>query len=114
MNDTQIQARAEEIARTFGLPSDWKVKIVGTREIGNDYGRCNYIGKQIKIRRLRINARWSFFHSTVLHEVAHALTPGALHGPIWDAKFTELLRAARPKDSLQDTQTRPLVDALIS
>jgi len=27
---------------------------------------------------------------TILHEIAHALTPGASHGPLWKKKFIEL------------------------
>lgn len=51
------------------------------------FGQCDYskatisMSKQLTVQRTEAAVR-----NTILHEIAHALTPGAGHGPKWRAK----------------------------
>lgn len=55
------------------------------------FGQCNY-----RRRTIKLSAELSYLNSyeqirdTVLHEIAHALTPGANHGLAWQLKAAEI------------------------
>jgi MoaA/NifB/PqqE/SkfB family radical SAM enzyme len=54
----------------------------------NRAGRCNYSTKTISLSRPLIQARDAAeVRNTVLHEIAHALTPGRGHDAVWRNKF---------------------------
>ena len=57
-------------------------------------GKCNYNLKIITISKHFINnretIRKSNIKNTILHEIAHALTPGEKHNHIWKAKAIEI------------------------
>ena len=92
--DARQLVRVQEYARTmldaYGL-TDWKV---GWGRSKIDAGICEHGGKTPKT--LRFSAplfsvwTWAQCEDTILHELAHALTPGKGHGPIWKAKCREL------------------------
>ena len=51
------------------------------------FGQCNYSTSTISMsRRLTVQRTEDAVRNTILHEIAHALTPGAGHGPRWRAK----------------------------
>lgn len=69
-----------------------------TAELNNrktQYGLCNYLNKTIYLSRygIKLNTDEEVM-DTILHEIAHALTPGAGHKHRWKAKCVEL--GARP------------------
>lgn len=64
----------------------WKIKwIKSMRRLG----RCDYYNRTIEI-----SVYQSDLKDTVLHEIAHALTPWAKHGPAWQAMCIKI--GARP------------------
>jgi predicted SprT family Zn-dependent metalloprotease len=90
--------KAEELAfyhmDKHGLIAEgWKFKWSTVAK--STHGRCSHGSKTIML-----NFHWvrkndeEFVLDTILHEIAHALTPGAKHGPAWKAKAKEL--GARP------------------
>lgn len=51
------------------------------------FGQCNYRTATISMsKRLTVQRTEDAVRNTILHEIAHALTPGAGHGPRWRAK----------------------------
>lgn len=60
------------------------------------FGSCNYSKKQITLSShlTRLNTLEEV-RDTLLHEIAHALTPGTGHGAAWRAKCLEL--GAKPE-----------------
>ena len=68
--------------------TDWQVKIAYHREVSNNLGMCAWHTKIIWVRASRRTEQKH--RNTLLHEVAHALTPGARHNKPWIQKFTEL------------------------
>jgi predicted SprT family Zn-dependent metalloprotease len=53
-------------------------------------GQCRYKAKQIALSEKYLHAGLDSIEQTILHEIAHALTPGEKHGPKWKAKALEL------------------------
>jgi len=54
-------------------------------------GQCNYARKTISLSRITNAIRdEADVRQTIIHEVAHALTPGADHGYLWKIKFRAL------------------------
>lgn len=66
----------------------WKV---ATDSAVRRNGQCDYRKKTISfsVHFVERNPE-SMLLDTLLHEIAHALTPGAKHGPIWSAKCREI------------------------
>ena len=60
------------------------------------FGACHYGPKKITLSRqlVSINPKDQVV-DTILHEIAHALTPGAHHGPVWKSKCIEI--GAKPE-----------------
>lgn len=55
------------------------------------YGQCRYSTQTLSFSApLTAQREPADFRNTVLHEVAHALTPGAGHGPRWRRQFLAL------------------------
>jgi predicted SprT family Zn-dependent metalloprotease len=59
-------------------------------------GQCSHKRKRITLSRYyaELNSL-AEVHETILHEIAHALTPGAGHGPKWRAMAQEI--GAKPQ-----------------
>ena len=54
-------------------------------------GRCDYTNKRISYSGPILPHRTrEEFRQTMLHEIAHAMTPGAKHGPAWKAMARKL------------------------
>jgi predicted SprT family Zn-dependent metalloprotease len=54
-------------------------------------GQCRYGTKTLSFSRPVTQQRdEADFRNTVLHEIAHAMTPGAKHGPVWRRQFIAL------------------------
>ncbi len=59
------------------------------------FGKCNYTQKQITLSKpLTFLNPIEEVRDTLLHEIAHALAPGAHHGPRWRAMCLKV--GARP------------------
>ena len=60
------------------------------------FGTCNYRTQTISLSRpLTVRNDAAQVRDTILHEIAHALTPGAHHGAAWKLKAKEV--GARPE-----------------
>lgn len=57
----------------------------------SSFGLCDYTNRTIQLSRIMTaNQCKEQIRDTILHEIAHALTPGAGHGPAWKRKAREL------------------------
>lgn len=60
------------------------------------FGRCSYYSKQIMLSKPLVELNGiEEVRNTILHEIAHALTKGAGHGPAWKAMCVRI--GARPE-----------------
>ncbi len=67
------------------------------------FGRCDYTNRQISLsKHLTFLNPLEEVRDTLLHEIAHALTPGAKHGPRWRAVCRQI--GARPIRCYTDAQ----------
>ena len=66
----------------------WRVRVT---DLGRHNARCNHRDKviEIAIDRVFMGDRESL-RNTLLHEVAHALTPGQGHNEVWRRKAVEI------------------------
>lgn len=83
---------ARKLMHQHGL-TDWQFKFDGAKRRN---GCCNHSKKIISLSRhyVRLNSE-ELVTDTILHEIAHALTPGAKHGPEWKSMCAEI--GARPQ-----------------
>ena len=55
------------------------------------FGLCDYVNKSISLSRYLVwNNELERVERVILHEIAHALTPRAGHGPVWQEQCAEL------------------------
>ena len=87
MTLTDINSLANELFTKHGL-ADWVFKFDNAKR---RFGCCNYTTKTISLSKhlCRLNSE-SEIVDTLLHEIAHALTPGQGHGKLWQEKCAEL------------------------
>lgn len=87
MNLTHAQSLALELLATYEL-KDWVFKFDHAKR---RFGSCNYTLKQITLSKhlTELNEPLQV-RETLLHEIAHALTPGDHHGKNWQKKCLEL------------------------
>lgn len=84
---TQLAANA--LLREHGLAAQgWRFVWDNARKRG---GECNYQRKTVSMSKYLVPL-WTDeqVKDTLIHEVAHALTPGAKHGAVWARKMREL------------------------
>lgn len=75
------------------LSSDWKIRFDSARR---RFGQCRHRDKVISLsRHLVLLNEEAEVRDTILHEIAHALTPGSGHGWKWKLKAKEI--GARPE-----------------
>lgn len=66
----------------------WRIQWNNSRSAA---GRTKYASKVLEFSSLITrHVSNEEFIDTVLHEIAHALMPGAKHGPAWAAKYREI------------------------
>jgi|688.fasta_scaffold00460_14 hypothetical protein len=85
-------AEVQSVLDAHGL-SDWSVKVTRSKRT---LGLCDCSSKCIHVSKYQPEGD---LMDTVLHEVAHALTPGDDHGLRWRAKCREI--GARPDRSVE-------------
>lgn len=84
-----IKEYAEQLLEEHGLAEKGWVFIFDRAP--KRYGQCVYTKKHISVsRQLTELNTVERTKETVVHELAHALTPGAHHGPAWQEKCREL------------------------
>ena len=96
-----VQARklARSLMNAHGL-TDWRLMFDHARR---RFGACHYLKKMITLSRTLTHLNDEHqVRDTVLHEIAHALTPGDGHGPRWKAKCREI--GANPKRTYGDDE----------
>ena len=83
----QARALAEDLLREHGL-LEWTFKFDQAKR---RFGSCRYHTKTITLSKhlTQLNAA-SQVRETLLHEIAHALTPGTGHGEAWREKCEQL------------------------
>jgi hypothetical protein len=66
----------------------WRCVFISARRKA---GHCNYQRREIALSLpLMAQRTWDDTHKTIIHEIAHALTPGHQHDHVWAAKDIEL------------------------
>jgi len=87
MTLSQAQQLAESLMTHYGL-KDWRFQFDSAKR---RFGACNYTRKQIRLSALLTqNNDEVRVKDTILHEIAHALTPGHGHDKVWKAKCREI------------------------
>ena len=88
MNLFEAQHLARTLMREHGLSTDWSFRFDRARR---RFGSCRVREKLITLSRaLTFMNSQAEVRDTILHEIAHALTPGDGHGRPWKAKCREL------------------------
>lgn len=89
MDFAEADRESRKILARHGL-SDWGVIF---EDDPRYLGVCRYAQRHITLQASMVARanRFGEIFGTVLHEVAHALTPGAGHGPVWVRKVRELI-----------------------
>ena len=105
MNTHQIQGLATALLTDFGLYTqgwrfDWDN---GKRRLG----ACHYSKKRITMSRYLVaNCNDAEIRETLLHEIAHALTPGHHHDGVWRAKLIEMGGTGKRTHSVETVKGR--------
>ena len=99
MHPHDAQELARELMRQHGLfEAGWRFRFDHARR---RFGSCQYGPRFITLSRaLTLLNGEAEVRDTLLHEIAHALTPGDGHGPRWRAKCREI--GARPRRCYDD------------
>jgi predicted SprT family Zn-dependent metalloprotease len=89
MNVQQAYTLAVNLLDKHGLRAKgWVIDIDNAKR---RFGCCNYTKKEISLSRPLIEANeHPQVLDTILHEIAHALTPGHHHDEVWKAKCREI------------------------
>lgn len=87
MNVNEAVRNARALLAVHGL-TDWHIKLDNAKQRN---GQCRYSIKTISLSRYGIEFRTAEqTRDTVLHEIAHALTPGHHHDAVWRRKCIEI------------------------
>jgi predicted SprT family Zn-dependent metalloprotease len=101
MDLRRAEALCREMMAKHGLGSTWAFGWINRSS--RTLGRCTYhssifgcFGGKIELSKtfVSVNEEPAVL-DTILHEIAHALTPGAHHGPAWKRKCLEI--GAKPE-----------------
>lgn len=97
----QAEKLVKELMDQHGLIKDgWKFDWLKHSSIA---GLCNYTKKEINLSlELTMLNTESEVRDTIVHEIAHALTPNEGHGKKWKAKCVEI--GCRPEQFYTDNQ----------
>ena len=101
MNLYAARDLAHQLMRQHGLiEAGWKFQFDHARR---RFGSCHPGAKRITLSRpLALLNDQDQVRDTILHEIAHALTPGDGHGAKWKAKCVEI--GANPKRTYGDDE----------
>jgi predicted SprT family Zn-dependent metalloprotease len=100
MNLYAARDLALALMRQHGLAEEWTFKFDHARR---RFGSCRYRAKLITLSRpLTFLNDEPQVRDTILHEIAHALTPGDGHGAKWKRKCVEI--GANPKRTYDDVE----------
>ena len=85
-NKMELEAFAWAMIEKHDLYEEWTFRWNNRK---NSFGLCNYTKKTIELSNYMVDCGESVesMKRTVLHEIAHALTPGTGHGPEWKAQM---------------------------
>ena len=85
---SELEAYAWAMIEKYDLHEEWTFRWNSRK---NAFGLCNHTRKTIELSSYMVDCGESLesMKGTVLHEIAHALTPGDHHGPKWQAKILE-------------------------
>src|SRR5688572_19774357 len=98
-----LVAETYQELREHGL-NDWKVVISNGKRVA---GHCNYQRKEIALSRVLMpRATYAEQREVVLHEIAHALTPGHSHDAVWRAKLIEMGGTGKRTHQIEAPQGR--------
>lgn len=90
--------------------TNWKAALVPNDKIA---GMCIYKEKKIVLSSFHVDCMPELeVRDTILHEIAHILTPGCGHNEIWQAKATEL--GAKPRACSDYANDPRVLDAIRS
>lgn len=94
-----------ELMTQHGLGPEWKVKSLNSKK---KRGHCKSKAKVIGLsKHLLANDSEESVRNTILHEIAHALTPGHHHDAVWKAKALSIgCNGKRCGDQIQNIQTK--------
>lgn len=89
MNTRDAKTLANKLMREHELKQNgWVFKFDQAKR---RFGQCDYRNKTISLSEpLTLLNPKSQINDTILHEIAHALTPGAHHGARWKSKAAEI------------------------
>lgn len=89
MDRAECKVLALQTMRDYGLLPQWSFCIDTGPKLR--LGHCRYSVSEIGLTDwyVDLNTKVTLM-DTILHEIAHALCPGADHGPIWQAKCLEI------------------------
>jgi predicted SprT family Zn-dependent metalloprotease len=104
VNLDDARALAHDLMRRHGV-GDWTFAFDRAKR---RLGCCHYGSRSITLSAplTRLNDT-GVIRDTLLHEIAHALTPGAGHGPSWKRAAAALGAAPRPCASAADVALPP-------
>ena len=101
MNLDDARTLAITLLRQHGL-TNWTFRFDNARR---RFGSCKYGSRQITLSRSLVYLNdVDQVRDTILHEIAHALTPGANHGPRWQEACARI--GALPKRCYTDDAVR--------
>jgi len=104
MNLNEAERLAIYLMRAWGIrQTGWRFKYDGAKR---RFGSCHYDTKTITLSRhlTQLNSR-DEVEDTILHEIAHALTPGDHHGQAWKAACIKV--GAKPVRCYDNQVTEP-------
>ena len=100
MTTYEIKSLAERLMHQHGLHG-WTFKFDGAAQ---RLGSCRYRPKLITFSRHYTHLEEAKIRDVLLHEIAHALTPGVGHGWRWRDKCREI--GARPERCASEQSTK--------
>ena len=104
MNTRDAKTLARKLMNEHGLLKEgWVFQFDGAKR---RFGQCRYRTKTISLSEpLTLLNQKEKVTDTILHEIAHALTQGAHHGPVWKAKAIEI--GANPETYYDNSVNEP-------
>jgi len=88
MTINQAMTTARQMMKSYNELSSWRVTYNNRKRA---FGVCNYKHSQIELSRHLVPVMTDeAIIDTIIHEIAHALTPGNNHDYVWQSKCVEL------------------------